>query len=423
MGTIIQEQKFEFTAGAKKNLIILGIIGLAILALGIVMLNFGGHDAHGAHEAGHDDGHHAFHWTQRLLAGIWINNVYFIGIAVIGVFFFALQYAAQAGWSAGFKRIPLSFGAWLPIGGALLLITFLVGNHDLFHWTHSELYDPESPEFDPILDGKKGFLNIPFYLIRMVAFLVLWTLFYRVLRKNASAEDQLEGSKQWFKMRKISAIFLVIFAVTSSIAAWDWVMSIDSHWFSTLFGWYMFASWFVTGLAFTTLLITILKDHGYLQMINQNHLHDLGKFVFAFSIFWTYTWVSQYLLIYYSNIPEESVYFVERMQSETYKPVFYINLILNFFFPFLVLMTRDSKRHTVFLKLVCAVVMIGHWIDFYQMITPGTLGENGGFGLLEIGLIMTFASLFLFVVLGSLSKIQMVPKNHPMLQESVHHHI
>jgi hypothetical protein len=417
----MQNEKFVFTAGAKKNLMILGIIGLVVLALGVLMLNLGGHDHHDA--AGHDDGHHAFHWTHRLFAGLWINNVYFIGIAVIGVFFFALQYAAQAGWSAGFKRIPLVFGSWLPIGGALLLGTFLVANHDLFHWTHSELYDPNSPEYDYILDGKKGYLNVPFYLIRMVAFLFLWALFYKLLQKGATAEDEIQGSQQWFKMRRLSAIFLVVFAVTSSIAAWDWVMSIDSHWFSTLFGWYMFASWFVTGLAFTTLLIMILRDHGYLPMVNQNHLHDLGKFVFAFSIFWTYTWVSQYLLIYYSNIPEETVYFAERMQSETYKPVFYVNLIVNFFFPFLVLMTRDAKRHTVFLKLVCAVVMIGHWIDFYQMITPGTLGANGGFGLLEIGLIMVYSAAFLYVILGALSKIQMVPKNHPMLQESVHHHI
>ena len=207
------------------------------------------------------------------------------------------------------------------------------------------------------------------------------------------------------------------------MSAWDWIMSIDSHWFSTLFGWYMFASWFVSGLAVITLLVIILKEKGYLAVVNQNHIHDLGKFVFAFSIFWTYTWLSQYLLIYYANIPEEAVYYVERMQSETYAPVFYINLILNFFFPFLVLMTRDAKRHNIFLKVVCTVVLIGHWIDFYQMVTPGTLGENGGFGFLEIGLIMIYTAAFLFVILGSLAKAPLVAKNHPMLQESLHHHI
>lgn len=416
----MQEERFLFTAGAKKNLTILGIVGVVLLALGIVMLNVGGHDEH---EAAHEASGHAFHWTQRLFAGLWINNIYFIGISVIGVFFVAIQYAAQAGWSAGIKRIPLAFGAWLPYGGALILAVFLLAYYDLFHWTHSELYDPTSPDFDPILDGKRSYLNLPFFIVRMVIFLSLWYIFHRLIRKNALLEDTRIGEGQWRKLRSLSAIFLIIFAITSSMSAWDWIMSIDSHWFSTLFGWYMFASWFVSGLAVITLLVIILKEKGYLAVVNQNHIHDLGKFVFAFSIFWTYTWLSQYLLIYYANIPEEAVYYVERMQSETYAPVFYINLILNFFFPFLVLMTRDAKRHNIFLKVVCTVVLIGHWIDFYQMVTPGTLGENGGFGFLEIGLIMIYIAAFLFVILGSLAKAPLVAKNHPMLQESLHHHI
>ncbi len=412
----MQEENFLFTAGAKKNLTILGVIGVILLALGIVMLNVGGHDEHEASG-------HAFHWTQRLYAGLWINNMFFIGISIIGVFFVAIQYAAQAGWSAGIKRIPLSFGAWLPYGSVLIIAVFLLAYYDLFHWTHAELYDPTSPDFDPILDGKKSYLNLPFFLVRMVIFLGLWFIFHRLIRKNALLEDNNIGEGQWRKLRKLSAIFLIVFAVTSSMSSWDWIMSIDSHWFSTLFGWYMFSSWFVSGLAVITLLVIILKEKGYLAVVNQNHIHDLGKFVFAFSIFWTYTWLSQYLLIYYANIPEEAVYYVERMQSETYSPVFYINLFLNFFFPFLVLMTRDAKRHNIFLKVVCTVVLIGHWIDFYLMVTPGTLGVNGGFGFLEIGLIMIYISAFLFVILGSLAKAPLVAKNHPMLQESLHHNI
>ena len=158
-------------------------------------------------------------------------------------------------------------------------------------------------------------------------------------------------------------------------------------------------------------------------MVTAEHLHDLGKFVFAFSIFWTYIWFSQFLLIYYANIPEESIYFVERLQSDHYAPVFFLNLILNFFFPFLVLMTRDSKRHGVFLKIVCGVILFGHWLDFYLMITPGTLQHNGGFGLLEVGTMLVYAAAFLFVVLNGLTKSALVPKNHPMLQESLHHHV
>jgi hypothetical protein len=190
-----------------------------------------------------------------------------------------------------------------------------------------------------------------------------------------------------------------------------------------MFGWYVFASWFVSGLAAITLVVVFLKEAGYLKVVNANHIHDLGKFVFAFSIFWTYIWFSQFLLIYYANIPEETFYFVERWKSDHYAPYFFINLILNFFFPFLMLMTRDAKRHIIFLKIVCFAVLFGHWIDFYLMVTPGTLKDNGGFGFLEIGLIMIYGSAFLFVVLSSLAKHPLIAKNHPMLEESLHHHI
>ena len=199
-------------------------------------------------------------------------------------------------------------------------------------------------------------------------------------------------------------------------------MSIDSHWFSTMFGWYNFASWWVSGLALTTFLVVTLKDWGYLKIVNKNHLHDLGKFVFAFSIFWTYVWFSQFLLIYYANIPEETIYFMDRWKG-TYSGVFYLNLILNFFFPFLVLMTRDSKRHSRILKIVCPVVVFGHWMDFYLMITPGVMKFDGGFGLLEIGLILVFLAAFLYVAFWRMSKAPLYAKNHPMLEESLHHHV
>src|SRR5690606_34506629 len=216
---------------------------------------------------------------------------------------------------------------------------------------------------------------------------------------------------------------IIIFAVTSSTSAWDWVLSIDTHWFSTMFGWYVFSSWFVSGLAAITLLVVLLKEAGYLKMVNSNHLHDLGKFVFAFSIFWAYIWFSQFLLIYYANIPEESIYFLERLSSDHYSMVFFVNLILNFFFPFLVLMTRDAKRQMIFLKIVCVVVLAGHWLDFYLMVTPGVLTVNGGFGFIEIGLALIYFSAFVFTVLTSLAKAPLVAKNHPMLEESIHHHI
>ena len=418
------DQKFDFTAALKKSIFIIGAIGAVLLLLGVVLAMFGGH--------GHEEaGAHAFHWSKRFFANLWVNNVYFAGIAIIGVFFFAIQYAGQAGWSVPFLRVFLAFGNWLPYAAGLLLITFFIAGHDIFHWTHSSIYDTSSPDYDRIIDGKGTYFFWPlekgsfplFFILRFVVFFGFWIFFFKKMGDLSRQEDLQGGNSHWYVIRKWSAIFLVFFAVSSSVGAWDWVMSIDTHWFSTLFGWYLFSSWFVAGLSAMTLVIILLKDSGYLPMVNANHIHDMGKYVFAFSIFWTYLWFSQFLLIYYANIPEESVYFVERLHSETYSLFFYLNLVLNFALPFLVLMTRDSKRHAIFLKVVCTIIIFGHWLDVTLMVQPGMLGHNGGVGFMEIGMLLLYAAIVGFVVLTGLSKTNLVAKNHPMLEESYHHHI
>lgn len=415
------EEKFIFTGGAKKKIAITFIVGVVLMIIGAIVFVAGSNGGGHAVEGGIAE--HVVHWSKRLWINLWINNVYFTGIAIIGVFFVALQYVSQAGWPVVIQRVPEAFGSWLPIAGALMVGVFLVANHDIFHWTHDYLYDKNDPRYDAIIDGKSGFLNYWFFLLRMIVYFVVWYLFYRVIRKESLSEDINGGLLHYRKMIKFSAIFIVIFGITSSTSAWDWVMSIDTHWFSTMFGWYLFSSWFVAGLAAIALIVILLKEAGYLKMVNASHIHNLGLYVFAFSIFWTYIWFSQFLLIYYANIPEESIYFVERWHSEQYAVYFYVNLVLNFFFPFLVLMTRDAKRQFIILKIVCIVVLIGHWIDIFLMITPGPLAKSGGIGFMEIGSALVYLAAFLFTVLTSLAKAPLTPRNHPMLEESVHHHI
>jgi len=382
-------------------------------------------------EATESHGEHAetTPWLKRLFTNLWLNNVYFTGLAIIGLCFVAIQYAASAGWSAPIKRIPLAMASWLPIAAVLMIGVWFIANHDIFHWTHSSLYGESG---DEVLKGKQGFFYWPlggesgfpvFYIFRMFLFFGVWYMFFIWIKKEMLAEDLDASTGHWFKLRKLSAIFLVFFAYSSSVSAWDWVMSIDPHWFSTMFGWYVFASWWVSGLAFIALSTAILKKNGYLKMINANHLHDLGKFVFAFSIFWTYIWFSQFLLIYYVNVPEETVYFIERLTTSPYSWIFFLNLILNFLLPFLLFMTRDSKRQVSILMLVTPIVLVGHWFDFYLMINPGVMKENGGVGFMEIGMTLLFGAAFIYVMLSNLSKVPLVAKNHPMMEESLHHHI
>jgi len=438
------DERYEFTSKAKKNLFILLVLGIVFTILGVVLPSGQHGEEHEAssridkkeqmvasvsnlpqgHEETVQEEHHGSAiWWKRILTSLWINNMMFIGLGVIGVVFFAIQYASQSAWSTPFIRIPMALGHWLPYALVMVVVVFWIGRHDLFHWTHEGLYVKGGSEYDEVIAGKKGFLNLPFYLARMIVFIGAWILFFMAMKKQALKEDIEGGTSHWYKIRSMSGWFLVFFAVSSSVAAWDWVMSIDTHWFSTMFGWYVFASWFVAGLALITLIVVVLKQQGYLSVVNENHLHDLGKLIFGFSIFWTYIWFSQFLLIYYANIPEEAVYFVQRLKVDQYSPVFFLNLFVNFVFPFLFLMTRDSKRKLETMKIVSVVVLIGHWFDFYLMITPGVMKFDGGFGFIEIGITLVFIAAFFWVVLSSLARYPLIAKNHPTLEESFHHHI
>ncbi len=342
---MVADEKYEFKGATKTKLVVLAFAGVVLFALGVFMAMRSGHEEHepaasasvevaktlvattepvAASEAHPEGQHHeTAPWIKRIFASLWMNNVFFTGIGIIGLFFIAIQYAAQAGWSTPIRRIPLAIGQWIPYAGVLMLVSWFIVKHDVFHWTHADLYRPVAEGGDKIIQGKSGLWYWPmasgtfpvFYIARMVIFFGLWYMFFVWIRKEILTQDEDGSTEHWYNARKFSAIFLVIFAVSSSMAAWDWVMSIDPHWYSTMNGWYVFASWWVTGLAAITLIVINLKDAGYLKMVNSNHLHDLGKFCFAFSIFWTYIWFSQFLLIYYANIPEETIYFVERLKN------------------------------------------------------------------------------------------------------------
>lgn len=353
--------------------------------------------------------------SERIAANLLLNTYYFLALGLIGLFIVAVHTIAESGWHTSIQRIGEAMSMFIPIGGLILLMLFAFGGlHLLYEWTHED-------HLDEILLKKVAYLNEPFFYIRFLIYFVIWISLAYLIRKNSKELDRTGDMKYFHKLKTFSAIFVVTLAITSVISAWDWLMSIDAHWFSTLYGWYVFSSMLASGTAVLIIILFILKRMGYMEHVNREHIHDLGKYLFGFSIFWTYLWFSQYMLIWYANIPEETVYFYERHAH--FNTIFYVNLILNFIVPFFGLMTRNSKRGTMLLLPVAAIVFIGHWIDLYQLIMPGAVGfEMAGIGLTELGITIGFAGLFLLVVFHSLAKAPLVPKNHPFYKESLEYH-
>ncbi len=378
-------------------------------------------DAHGGEDAHYE---HVLHQMQnRPWSALYIASFFFFMIALGTLAFYAIQYAAQAGWSPVLFRVMEGITAYLPVASVIIFVLLLLSafhvNH-IFHWMDPELVNPESDHYDKLIAGKSGFLNVPFFLIRAAIFLLGWNLYRWISRKNSIADDTAEDNRYFKKNFKASAGFLVFFIVTESMMSWDWIMSFDPHWFSTLFGWYVFAGMMVSAITVIAMVTIYLKSQGYLEHVNDSHIHDLAKFMFGFSIFWTYLWFSQFMLIWYANIPEEVTYFVTRI--EDYNLPFFGMLAMNFIFPVLLLMNSDYKRVNWFVIMTGIVILAGHYIDVFNMVMPATVGKSWYIGIPEIGSLLFFFGLFVLVVFTALTKAPLLAKRNPFIKESKHFH-
>ncbi|PZO31254.1 MAG: quinol:cytochrome C oxidoreductase [Flavobacteriaceae bacterium] len=398
-------------------------------------------DSHGHHDAKHDahetqkhdakaeaehNEHleHVLHQLQnKPWAAVYVAGLFFMLISLGVLAFYAIQQVAQAGWSPVLFRVMQGITAYLLPGSIIVFILLLLSgfhlNH-LFVWMNEGVTEVGHENYDKLIAGKSGYLNFPFWIIRAAIFIAGWNLYRYLSRKNCLAQDESNDNTFYKKNFKMSAAFLVFFIVTESIMSWDWIMSVDPHWFSTLFGWYVFASFFVSGITVISMVTLYLKSKGYLEHVNTSHIHDLSKFMFGISVFWTYLWFSQFMLIWYSNIPEEVTYFITRI--EHYNITFFGAVVMNFIFPFLVLINTDFKRITWIIVMAGTVILAGHYIDFFNMIMPATVGDQWFIGITEIAAILFFLGLFIFVVFTALTKAPLLPKRNPLIEESKHFH-
>jgi len=375
-------------------------------------------EAHGeSHDASHDE--HLLHQLQnRPWAALYVAAFFFFMISLGVLAFNAIQRAAQAGWSPLLFRVMEGITSYLVPGG---IIVFVILALSVAHMNHLFVWmDAEVVANDKLLQGKSGFLNGPFFLIRAAIFLGGWIFYREYSRKLSLAQDAATDDTNFVKNFRLSAAFLVFYLVTESMMSWDWIMSVDPHWFSTLFGWYIFASMFVSGITVIALVTIYLKSKGHLQDVNNSHIHDLAKFMFGISIFWTYLWFSQFMLIWYSNIPEEVTYYITRI--EDFKLPFFGMIAMNFLFPLLLLMNSDFKRVNWFVVMAGIVILAGHYLDIFNAIMPSTVGDQWYIGIPEIGAVLFFAGLFIFWVFRALSKAPLQPTRNPFIEESKHFH-
>jgi len=357
---------------------------------------------------------HKTTWANYLVV-----NYYFLSLAMGGAFFLVLQSISQSGWSSAFKRVAEAMMSYVPFAAVFFLLIWF-GMNDLYQWTHKDVV-----ALDPVIQHKTAYLNIPFFFIRMVLYFALWIFFVWKLRQISLREDladpsDTQGIMHLFEKSELySKVFIFIIAITFSLSAIDWIMSVDVKWYSTIFALKNIVAAFLHGVSILTLIVFILHKRGYFPFFNKYHLHDFARYIFMFSIIWGYFWFAQFMIIWYGNIPEETTYYFERWQGG-WKILFFVEIGLNWFIPFMLLLPVKASRNMTIITTVIVFLIIGQYVDLFVQVIPGTTGALK-FGWISAGTFLGFAGLFSLIVATTLSKAKILPPNHPYLEESLEH--
>jgi hypothetical protein len=377
-------------------------IGVVCLALAFVL---GGSE--GGHEGGeHGGGHQQFYLSYLTAFMFWL------AISVGALFFVLIQHGTRAGWSIVVRRIAENWMILLPFFG-ILVIPLFIGQHDLYHWSH-----PIAPD-DLMLQRKATYYDSTFYTVRTIAIIAIWTLLATALYRWSTRQDKTGDGKLSHKMRWWAPLGFVAFAITTTIGAIDWMMSLDPHWYSTIFGVYYFAASVMASGAVITLSALALQKSGVLKdAITTEHYHDLGKWTFAFIVFWTYIAFSQFFLIWYANIPEETIWFGHRLvHGWEYVSVFLP--IAHFVLPFFFLMSRHVKRRRLTLALGAGWLLFAHYVDMFWIIQPAVHGEHFSIHIADLLTLVGLGGVLIGGFAWFMGRGPTAPVQDPRLEESL----
>ena len=350
---------------------------------------------------------------SAIIPAYLVGAMYVVGISVTALFFSALQFLVRAGWSASLRRIPEMMG-WFAQFSIVILLPILLFRNTFFHGIED-------------IPSKAPYTNTPFFIVRVIGYCLFWFWMHRYIVGNSIKQDDASDYAPTVKNYKRSALFVLGYALTITFAAFDLMMALEPHWFSTIFGLYYFAGNFVATLSVLALLVMSVMNTGELKgFINKEHMHDLGKLMFAFTIFWTYIHFSQYFLIWYSNLPEETFYYIDRTK-DGWEIMGWSSLVLHFIVPFALLLRQDVKRNQLVMKAAACILLFAHFIDLSWIIIPGYrhhgIPHFDVFALIAAGgMVLLFMGLLLFFTAKRMNAVSGVAHNDPYIRESVEYY-
>jgi len=341
-----------------------------------------------------------------------VAGLFWLSILLGALFYIMIHHLVGARWSIVIRRISETFAKTIPYLGLIFVVVLFFGLESLYHWTHQ---DPT----DHLLAHKQAYLNVPFFMIRAFVFVGVWSLLAMFLHKHSVLEDQKYQVADNQKMKSLSAPGIILFALTITFASFDWIMSLDHHWYSTIFGVYFFSGAVMSFFAFSILICRALQSGGYLKgIITVEHYHDMGKLMFAFMCFWAFIAFSQYMLIWYGNIPEETIWYAHRWEGNW--KVWSLFLIIGHFpIPFVLLMSRLAKRNLTFLSILAVWLLFMQWVDLYWLVMPNFSHHGFHLSWIDFAAWLMLGGFTLHFIVRKLKKHALVPIKDPFLQNSI----